>query len=55
MVTIEAASEMSAVRRAVWFSVVLFAATPLAYSQMTWTPIYVGGYSEYSLCSLLSM
>lgn len=48
MTTIEAASEMSAVRRAVWFSAVLFAATPLAYTQVTWTPIYVGGYSEYS-------
>lgn len=48
MMTIEAASEMSAVRRAVWFSAVLFAATPLAYTQVTWTPIYVGGYSEYS-------
>lgn len=55
MVTIEAASEMSAVRRAVWFSAVLFAATPLVYTQVTWTPIYVGGYSEYNPYFLLSM
>lgn len=48
MTTIEAASEMSAIRRAVWFSAVLFAATPLAYTQVTWTPIYVGLYSEYN-------
>lgn len=53
MTTIEAVSEMSAVRRAVWFSAVLFAATPLAYAQVTWTPIYVGGYSEYNCYSLL--
>ena len=53
MTTIEAFSEMSAVRRAVWFSAVLFAATPLAYTQVTWTPIYVGGYSEYNCYSLL--
>ncbi|KYQ49368.1 hypothetical protein ALC60_11473 [Trachymyrmex zeteki] len=53
MTTIEAVSEMSAVRRAVWFSAVLFAATPLAYTQVTWTPIYVGGYSEYNCYSLL--
>jgi len=52
MTTIEAVSEMSAVRRAVWFSAVLFAATPLAYTQVTWTPIYVGGYSEYNCYSL---
>ncbi|XP_018400897.1 PREDICTED: uncharacterized protein LOC108778264 [Cyphomyrmex costatus] len=49
MTTIEAVSEMSAVRRAVWFSAVLFAATPLAYTQVTWTPIYVGGYSQVDL------
>ncbi|TGZ50656.1 hypothetical protein DBV15_12287 [Temnothorax longispinosus] len=48
MTTIEAVSEMSAVRRAVWFSAVLFAATPLAYTQVTWTPIYVGGYNRYA-------
>lgn len=56
MATAEAASEMSAVSRAVWFSAVLFAATPLAYTQVTWTPIYVGGYSEYNaiICYSLS-
>lgn len=55
MTTIEAVSEMSAVRRVVWFSAVLFAATPLAYTQVTWTPIYVGGYSKYYCHSLLTM
>jgi len=55
MTTIEAVSEMSAVRRAVWLSAVLFAATPLAYTQVTWTPIYVGGYSEYHCYFLLSV
>lgn len=53
MTSIEAASEMSAIRRAVWFSAVLFAATPLVYSQVTWTPIYEGLYSEYNSCSFL--
>lgn len=53
MTTVEAVSEMSAVRRVVWFSAVLFAATPLAYTQVTWTPIYVGGYSEYNLLFII--
>ncbi|XP_020299440.1 uncharacterized protein LOC109863569 [Pseudomyrmex gracilis] len=49
MATIEAASEMRALRRAIWFSAVLLATTPLAYTQVTWTPIYVGGYSQVDL------
>lgn len=47
MAIVEAVSEMSATRLSVWFGAVLFVATTLVHSQVTWTPIYVGTYSEY--------
>lgn len=54
MAAVEAAGEMSAVRRAICFTAVLLAAAPLAYTQVTWTPIYVGGYSEYPIIVIYS-
>lgn len=39
--------EMSAVRFGVWCGAVLFVATTLVHSQVTWTPIYLGEQSEY--------
>lgn len=47
MAIVGAVSEMSATRLSVWFAAVLFVATTLVDSQVTWTPIYVGTYSEY--------
>lgn len=47
MAIVGAISEMSATRLSVWFAAVLFVATTLVDSQVTWTPIYVGTYSEY--------
>lgn len=48
MAIVAAVSEMSAARLSVWFGAVLFVATTLVHSQVTWTPIYVGAYSEYT-------
>ncbi|XP_031770800.1 uncharacterized protein LOC100871724 isoform X3 [Apis florea] len=44
MAIVGAISEMSATRLSVWFAAVLFVATTLVDSQVTWTPIYVGTY-----------
>ncbi|XP_006620820.1 uncharacterized protein LOC102680309 isoform X3 [Apis dorsata] len=44
MAIVGAISEMSATRLSVWFATVLFVATTLVDSQVTWTPIYVGTY-----------
>lgn len=48
MAIVGAISEMSATRLSVRLAAVLFVATTLVDSQVTWTPIYVGTYSEYS-------
>lgn len=48
MAACEAASAMSVVRWGLWLAVVFFAVTPFVYSQLTWTPIYVG-YSQVDL------
>lgn len=47
MAIVGAVSEMSAARFSVWFGAVLFVAVTLVRSQVIWTPIYVGTYSEY--------
>ncbi|XP_033195811.2 uncharacterized protein LOC117159777 [Bombus vancouverensis nearcticus] len=49
MAIVEAVSEMSATRLSAWFGTVLFVATTLVHSQVTWTPIYVGSYSQVDL------
>ena len=49
MAIVGAVSEMSAARLSVWFGAVLFVATTLVHSQVTWTPIYVGAYSQVDL------
>ncbi|XP_012351083.1 uncharacterized protein LOC100871724 isoform X2 [Apis florea] len=49
MAIVGAISEMSATRLSVWFAAVLFVATTLVDSQVTWTPIYVGTYSQVDL------
>lgn len=46
MAIVGVVSEMSATRLCVWFGVLLVATT-LVHSQVTWTPIYMGTYSEY--------
>ncbi|KOC67495.1 hypothetical protein WH47_10947 [Habropoda laboriosa] len=47
MAIVGAVSEMSATRFSVWFGAVLFVTTTLVHSQITWTPIYLGQFSEY--------
>ncbi|XP_043253093.1 uncharacterized protein LOC122397767 [Colletes gigas] len=42
-------SEMSATRLSVWCGAVLFVATTLVHSQVTWTPIYLGKHSQVDL------
>nr|XP_003706760.1 PREDICTED: uncharacterized protein LOC100877900 [Megachile rotundata] len=49
MATVGAVSEMSAARLSVCFGVVLYVAVTLVSSQVTWTPIYVGPYSQVDL------
>ncbi|XP_076237121.1 uncharacterized protein LOC143180943 [Calliopsis andreniformis] len=49
MAIVGVVSEMSATRLNVWFCAVLFAAITLVHSQVTWTPIYMGTYSQVDL------
>ncbi|KAG6804406.1 hypothetical protein HZU73_00328 [Apis mellifera caucasica] len=49
MAIVGAISEMSATRLSVRLAAVLFVATTLVDSQVTWTPIYVGTYSQVDL------
>ncbi|XP_029034401.1 uncharacterized protein LOC114871949 [Osmia bicornis bicornis] len=49
MAIVGAVSEMSAARLSVWFGAVLFVAVTLVRSQVIWTPIYVGTYSQVDL------
>ncbi|XP_047355629.1 uncharacterized protein LOC124951361 isoform X2 [Vespa velutina] len=45
MATNEDTSVTSVARWSLWFGAVLLATASLVYSQVTWTPIYVGGHS----------
>ncbi|KAL2743349.1 cubilin-like [Vespula maculifrons] len=48
MATSEGTSVTSVARWGLWFGAVLLATTSLVYSQVTWTPIYVGGHKTIS-------